>query len=85
MATKAELQADLDFHKTAKERLQAAYLALAEGGVQSYTIGSRSLTKLDMEKIRTEIAAHNKAITELTAALNGGRRIRAVGIIPRDI
>lgn len=85
MATKAELQADLDFHKAAKERLQAAYLALAEGGVQSYTIGSRSLTKLDMEKIRTEIAAHNKAIAELSAALNGGRRIRAVGIVPRDI
>lgn len=82
--TKAEMQADLDFHKAAKTALQSAYLALADGGVQSYTIGSRSLTRLDMEKIRSEIAAHDKAIAELTAALSGRRRVKAVGFIPRD-
>lgn len=82
--TKAEMQADLEFHRAAKKSLQDAYLALTSGGVQSYTIGSRSLTRLDMEKIRSEIAAHDKAIAELTAALNGRRRTRAVGIVPRD-
>lgn len=81
---KAEMQADLDFHKAAKQSLQAAYLALADGGVQSYSIGSRSLTKLDLSKIREEIAEHDKAIHELTAALSGGRRRKAVGIVPRD-
>ncbi len=82
--TKAEIRVDLDFHKSAKEKLQAAYLAIADGGVQSYSIGSRSLTKHDLEKIRTEIAGHDKAIAELTAELNGKRRRRAVGIVPRD-
>lgn len=82
--TKAEIRVDLDFHKSAKEKLQAAYLAIADGGVQSYSIGSRSLTKHDLEKIRTEIAGHDKAIAELSAELNGKRRRRAVGIVPRD-
>ena len=43
--SKAEIRYDLDFHKVAKQKLQEAYLAIAEGGVQSYSIGSRSLTK----------------------------------------
>lgn len=82
--TKAEIQVDLDFHKSAKQKLQEAYLAIADGGVQSYSIGSRSLTKHDLEKIRTEIAGHDKAIGELTAILKGQRRRKAVGIVPRD-
>lgn len=82
--TKAEMQVDLDFHKSAKEKLQAAYLAIAEGGVQQYTIGSRSLSKQDLTKIRQEIAEHNKAIDELTAAINGGARRRAFGVVIRD-
>ena len=82
--TRAELQIDIDFHRSAKEKLQAAYLAIADGGVQSYSIGSRSLTKHDLEKIRLEIAEHDKAIGELSAMLNGGWRRKAVGIVPRD-
>lgn len=82
--TKADIQLDIEFHKSAKQKLQQAYLAIAEGGVQSYSIGSRSLTKHDLEKIRAEIAGHDKAISELSAALNGKGRRRAVGIVPRD-
>ena len=82
--TKAEIQLDINFHKSAKQKLQQAYLAIADGGVQSYSIGSRSLTKHDLEKIRSEIEEHDKAISELTAALSGSGRRRAVGIVPRD-
>ena len=82
--TKEEIQLDIEFHKSAKQKLQQAYLSIADGGVQSYSIGSRSLTKHDLEKIRSEIAGHDKAIAELTAALNGRGRRRAVGIVPRD-
>lgn len=82
--TKAEIRVDLEFHKTAKQKLQEAYIAIADGGVQSYSIGSRSLTKHDLQKIREEIAQHDKAINELSAELNGKRRRMAVGIIPRD-
>lgn len=82
--SRAEMQSDLAFHKSAKEKLQTAYLALAEGGVQQYSIGSRSLTKFDLTKIRAEIADHDKKILELTAALKGQKRRRAVGVVPRD-
>lgn len=82
--TREELRLDIEFHKAAKAKLQEAYLAIADGGVQSYSIGSRSLTKHDLEKIRSEIAGHDKAIAELTAVLNGRSRRRAVGVVPRD-
>lgn len=82
--TKMEMQMDIDFHRSAKNKLQDAYLAIAEGGVQSYSIGSRSLTKHDLGKIREEIEGHDKAISVLTAALKGKRRRKAVGIVPRD-
>ena len=82
--TKTDIQRDIDFHRSAKSKLQDAYLAIAEGGVQSYSIGSRSLTKHDLGKIREEIAGHDKAIGELSAQLKGQRRRKAVGIVPRD-
>ena len=74
----------LEFHKSALEKLRDAYLALVDGGVQSYTIGSRSLSKLDIGKIKEEIRYHEKEISGLESELRGGRRRKAVGIVPRD-
>lgn len=82
--TRTEAQEKLEFHKAAVRSLRAAYLALADGGVQSYTIGSRSLTKFDLGKISEEIAGHEKAIREMETVLNGGSRRRAVGAVIRD-
>lgn len=76
--------AKLEFHRAALASLRCAYLALVEGGVQSYSIGSRSLTKLDLSKIMDEIKAHEKAIAEIELVLSCGKRRRAVGIVPRD-
>lgn len=74
----------IEFHRKAVTSLREAYLALVDGGAQSYTIGSRSLTKFDLEKITKEINEHEKAIAELEVVLNGGRRRKAVGVVPRD-
>ena len=74
----------LEFHNAALEKLRDAYIALVDGGVQSYTIGSRSLSKLDIAKIMEEIKYHEKEISGLESELNGGRRRKAVGIVPRD-
>lgn len=82
--TRVEMQEKVDFHKAALKSLRAAYLALADGGVQSYTIGSRSLTKFDLEKITEEIAGHEKAIREMEMVMGGGSRRRAVGAVIRD-
>jgi uncharacterized protein YbaP (TraB family) len=84
MASRSDLTALLDFHKAARDAAQTAYIALLNGQVQSYTIGSRNLTKFDLTKLRTEIAYHQKEVDALTAELNGQKRRRAVGVIPRD-
>ena len=74
----------LTFHKTALKNLRDAYLALSAGGVQSYTIGSRSLSKLDIGKITEEIKYHEKRISEINAEIGGRKRRRVVRVIPRD-
>lgn len=84
MANIEEKKADLEFHKTALKSLRAAYLALVDGGVQSYSIGSRSLSKLDIGKIKEEIEYHKKEISALEAELSGRARRRAMGFVVRD-
>lgn len=79
-----ELKARLEFRRAALEELRKAYLALVTGQVQSYTIGSRNMTKFDLTKLKAEIDAMEKELDQL-AALNSGRtRRKAVGVIPRD-
>ena len=82
--TKSDLKTDLEYHKSAKKALQQAYIAIAEGGAQQYTIGSRSLSKLDLSKISAEIAAHDRKIGEIEAVLGGGSRRKAVGVVISD-
>ena len=84
MVSKAELESRLQFHKSAKDAAQTAYIALLNGQVQSYSIGSRNLTKLDLGRLREEITYHQKEIDGLTEELNGRKRRRAVGVVPRD-
>ena len=84
MVSRADLEARLNFHRTAKEAAQTAYIALLNGQVQSYSIGSRNLTKLDLGRLREEITYHQKEIDGLIEEMNGRKRRRAVGVIPRD-
>ena len=84
MVSKAELDSRLKFHTAAKEAAQTAYIALLNGQVQSYSIGSRNLTKLDLGRLREEITYHQKEIDGLIEELNGRKRRRAVGVVPRD-
>ena len=84
MVDKTELQERYDFHIAAAKELRKAYIALVNGGVQSYTIGSRSLSKFDLQKITAEIKDHEKQADSLAAQLRGGGRRKAVGIVPQD-
>ena len=70
-----------------EKALDAAYIAyqsLMEGNVQRYVLGSRELTKLDLEKLGNEIAKLENELEELESLLNGGARRKAVAVIPRD-
>lgn len=84
MATKTELEARLAFKKSALEKAQAAYLALLDGNVVSYSIGGRSLTRLDLGTLKAQIDELERDIATLEAVLAGGRPRKAVGVIPRD-
>lgn len=84
MASKEEIRIRYEFHKSAAEKLRAAYIALVDGGVSSYSIGSRSLTKWDISKIMDEIKQHEKAADALEEVLRGWKRRKAVAAIPRD-
>ncbi len=84
MADATELKARLEFWKSALSKLRAAYLALVDGGVKSYTIDDRQLTRFDLPSLKDEIKEAEKKVDELTALLSNKRPRKAFGIIPRD-
>ena len=65
-------------------RLMDAKLALIDGGVKSYTIDDRSLTRFDIDVLTTEIDDAVRKRDEYAAIMNGKSVRKAVGIVPRD-
>lgn len=84
MMDKTEIKARLEFRKKALEKLRKAYLALVDGGVKSYTIDDRQLTRLDLRSLKKEIDETEKEVDELTALLSQKKPRKAFGVIPRD-
>lgn len=84
MTNAVELRARLEFWQKALEKLRTAYLKLLDGGVKSYRIDDRELTRFDLPKLQEEIEAAEKKVDELTALLEGQKPRRAVAVIPRD-
>lgn len=84
MVDKTEIKARLEFRKKALEKLRAAYLALVDGRVKSYTIDDRQLTRLDLGTLKKEIKAAEEEVDELTSMVEGRKPRKAVGIILRD-
>lgn len=84
MADMVELRARLQFRKDALTKLRKAYLALVDGGVKSYTIDDRELTRFDLPDLKREIEDAEKAVDELTAQLSGKKPRRAFAVLPRD-
>ncbi len=84
MADMVELKARLAFRREALTKLRKAYLALVDGGVKSYTIDDRALTRFDLPDLKREIEDAEKAVDELTAQLSGKKPRRAFAVLPRD-
>jgi len=84
MATKTIIEERLTYWKGVYEKLQDAYVKLIEGGVKSYTIDDRQLTRFDIPDLLEQMKKAEETIDELTAALEGKRPRKAFGIIPRD-
>ena len=84
MADKTVIRKRLTYWVGVYEKLQAAFVALVEGGVKSYMIDDRQLTRFDIPTLMQEMEEVEQKIDELTAALNGIRPRKAFGVIPRD-
>ena len=84
MANKTEIRAQLEFTKSALAKAREAYLALLDGNATSYTIGSRSVTHLDIDKLEAHINKLQTKVNELEAQLAGGKPRKSVGVIPMD-
>lgn len=86
MASKKEIQMRLAFRKEALERLYDAYKQLSSGGVKSYLIDDRQLTRYNLPDIWEQIKALEAEIDDLEGQLDGGLRARrAFGVVPLDL
>lgn len=79
---KVELRARLDFWQSALSKLRAAYLALVDGGVKSYVIDDRELTRFDLPDLKDEIEDAEKKVDELLAELNAASQERLSASFP---
>lgn len=69
-----------------KKRLEMYYQAEEAilSGAQSYTIGSRSMTRANIADIRNMIDKLEKELSELKAKASGKRPRKAFSVVPRD-
>lgn len=81
---RATVQQRLDYWKEQLAKLMDAYAALVSGGVKSYTIDDRQLTKLDLASLKRAINDAETKVDEYEALLNGMGPRRAFGVVPRD-
>lgn len=77
-------QKRLEFHTQRIDNLYTAYNKLLSGGVKSYRLDDRELTRLDLGKLSDEIKEAEQKVDELESLLNGQNARKAFGIIPRD-
>ena len=66
------------------DQLIQAQTALTAGGVKSYTIGDRTLTKLDLTTLSAELDEAVNKQAYYDAILKGKPTRRMVGIVPTD-
>ncbi len=84
MANRTEIKARLEFWREALTKLCKAYLALLDGGVKSYSIDDRTLTRFDLPELQDKIEEAERKVDELENLLNGRRARKSFGILPRD-
>lgn len=81
---KTTIESRLKLYKSRLELYLKAEAAILEGA-QSYSIGSRHLTRADLAEIRKMITTLEDGIDEFEAQLSGGSRRKCIRVIPRDI
>ena len=81
---RATIQERLAFWRAQLSKLMDAYAALISGGVKSYQIDDRSLTKFDIPSLRKAIDEAEQKVDEYEALLDGQKPRKAFCVVPRD-
>lgn len=84
MSRKARIEARLKEYKSRLELYLKAEAAILDGA-QSYSIGSRHLTRADLAEVRKMINTLEDGIDEMEAEVSGGSRRKCIRVIPRDV
>lgn len=85
MASKEVISRRLEIKKTQLDEAYNAYSELLSGRVKSYAIGSRNLTRFDLPQLEDTIKKLENEIDSLEEQLlSGGKKRKAVGVVPRD-
>lgn len=82
--TRQQARVLYDYYDRLVTKLTEAKLALIDGGVKSYTIDDRSLTRFDVDMLGREIDDAIRKRDEYAAIMNGRAVRKSVGIVPRD-
>lgn len=78
------VQERLKYWQDQLAKLMDAYVALVSGGVKSYTIDDRQLTRFDIASLKRAIDDAERKVSEYEALLEGMKPRRAFGVVPRD-
>ncbi len=81
---KATVEKRLKYWQDTLDTLMDTYTSLLNGGVKSYTIDDRTLTKFDIPSIKRAINDAETKVSEYEALLNGMAPRKAFGVVPRD-
>ena len=81
---RATIQARLTYWREQLGKLMDAYAKLINGGVKSYQIDDRSLTRFDIPSIRKAIDDAEERVAEYEALLEGQKPRKAFAVLPRD-
>lgn len=84
MISKTQARAMYEYYDRLIGKLMDAKMALLDGGVKSYTIDDRSLTRFDLDKLTAEIDQAVIKRAEYEALMNGRSPRKAVAVVPRD-
>lgn len=82
--TKETIQERLTYWKDVLKKLMDAYVALVEGGVKSYEIDDRSLTRLDLPSLKKAINDAEAKVDQYENLLAGQKPRKAFAVVPRD-
>jgi len=81
---KATVQERLTYWREQLGKLMDAYEALISGGVKSYQIDDRQLTRFDIPSLRKAIDDAEEKVDKYEALLEEKKPRKAFSILPRD-